>query len=345
MAKVLTFGCRINSFESEIFKEKLAARDDIIVVNTCAVTAEAERQCRQEIRKQKKENPNAKIVVTGCAAQINPQKFADMEEVDLILGNKEKIKIEEYLSEEIFEKSIVGDIFSYDKYDDYIITGFEGRQKAFVQIQQGCNHRCTYCIVPFARGNNRCVAKEHIVKQINELTAKGFKEICLTGVDICSYEPSLADLVRYIFENTSDGYVLTFGSLDPAKLDDDFIRLAADTRIKPYFHMSIQSGDNMILKRMKRRHSREDVIDVCNKIRQSRSDAIFGADFICGFPTETEENFQNTCRLVDEAGITKLHVFPYSQRPGTTAALMPQIDMNIRRERAKILREKGECDD
>ena len=345
MVKIVTFGCRINAFESEVLKEKLADRNDIIVVNTCAVTGEAERQCKQAIRKLRKENPSAKIVVTGCAVQINPQKFAEMDEIDLILGNKEKTLIEQYISGDLNEKSIVGDIFSYDGYDDYVITGFEGRQKAFVQIQQGCNHRCTYCIVPFARGNNRSVKKEHIVTQINELVKQGFEEICLTGVDICSYEPTFSGLVKYILENTSDNYILTFGSLDPAAIDDDFINMSANKRIKNYFHFSIQSGDNLILKRMKRRHTREDVINICNKIRNLRPDVVFGADFICGFPTETEENFTNTCKLVDDAGIKNLHVFPYSERKGTPAALMPQIDMNIRRKRAKILREKGENND
>lgn len=343
MVKVVSFGCRINSFESEVFKEKLADRDDIVVVNTCAVTGEAERQCRQAIRKLKKENPSSVIVVTGCAAQINPQKFAQMNEVDLVLGNKEKTKIEEYLSApNLAEKNVVGDIMNYDGYDKYIITGFEGRQKAFVQIQQGCNHRCTYCIIPFARGHNRSVEAGHIIEQINNLIAKGFKEICLTGVDICSYQPSFSGLVEQILAQTPQDFVLAFGSLDPASVDDKFIELAKDPRVNNYFHFSIQSGDNMILKRMRRRHNREDVINVCEKIRNIRPDAVFGADFICGFPTETDEQFENTCKLVDEAKISRLHVFPYSERSGTPAALMPQVDMNIRRKRAKILRQKGE---
>ncbi len=341
MAKVVTFGCRINSFESEIFKEKLADYDNVIVVNTCAVTSEAERQCRQTVRKLKKENPLAKIIVTGCAAQLYPNKFSTMKEVDLILGNKEKTQIEKYISKNLSEKVIVGDIASYKECDEYMITGFEGRQKAFVQIQQGCNHRCTYCIIPFARGNNRCVDKAHIVEQINELTAKGFTEICLTGVDICSYEPSLSSLIEYILENTADTYKLALGSLDPAMIDDKFVELSSNLRIKPYFHFSVQSGDNLILKRMCRRHSREDVINICKKIKEKRADAIFGADFICGFPTETEENFKNTYKLIEEAGITNLHVFPYSERKGTPAALMPQVDMYTRRQRAKVLREKG----
>lgn len=339
MVEVVTFGCRINSFESEVLKEKFKDSDNLIIVNTCAVTGEAERQCRQAVRKLRKENPDAKIVVTGCAAQVNPQKFAEMPEVDLIVGNKEKAEIEKYLNSEINEKTIVGDIFSYDDYDKYLITGFEGRQRAFVQIQQGCNHRCTYCIVPFARGNNRSVPEEDIIRQIKTLLANGFKEICLTGVDACSYQPSFSGLVKHILEQIPELPSLQFGSLDPAAIDDEFIALVGQYKnIYPHFHLSVQSGDNLILKRMRRRHTREDVINLCNKIRALRPEATFGADFICGFPTETEEAFNNTCKLVDEAGIDKLHVFPYSERKGTPAALMPQVDMEERRHRAKILR-------
>ena len=339
MVEVVTFGCRINSFESEVLKEKFKDSDNLIIVNTCAVTGEAERQCRQAVRKLRKEHPDAKIVVTGCAAQVNPQKFAEMPEVDLIVGNKEKAEIEKYLNSEINEKTIVGDIFSYDDYDKYLITGFEGRQRAFVQIQQGCNHRCTYCIVPFARGNNRSVPEEDIIRQIKTLLANGFKEICLTGVDACSYQPSFSGLVKHILEQIPELPSLQFGSLDPAAIDDEFIALVGQYKnIYPHFHLSVQSGDNLILKRMRRRHTREDVINLCNKIRALRPEATFGADFICGFPTETKEAFNNTYKLVDEAGIDKLHVFPYSERKGTPAALMPQVDMEERRHRAKILR-------
>lgn len=343
MVKVITFGCRINSFESEILKEKLKNLDNVIIVNTCAVTSEAERQCRQTIRKLRKENPQARIIITGCAAQIAPQKFAQMEEVDLVLGNKEKIALENYINSPLQEKSYVGNIFDCEGYDDYIITGFEGRQRAFVQIQQGCNHRCTYCIVPYARGNNRSVKEEHIFKQIEELLAQGFEEICLTGVDACSYEPSFSELVEHILKKFPTLPALQFGSLDPAALDDKFINLIGEySNITPHFHFSIQSGDNLILKRMKRRHTREDVILLCHKIRKIRPEATFGADFICGFPTESDEAFQNTVKLVKEAGINKLHVFPYSERPGTPAALMPQVPIEIRKERARILREQGE---
>lgn len=343
MVEVITLGCRINSYESEVLKEKLAAMDNVIIINTCAVTGEAERQCRQTIRKLRKTNPDARIIVTGCAVQVAPQKFAAMPEVDLVLGNKEKAEIEKYISEDITEKSIVGDIFSYDSYDRYLITGFEGRQRAFVQIQQGCNHRCTYCIVPYARGNNRSVKEEDIISQIRELLAQGFKEICLTGVDACSYQPSFSSLVQHILEQIPQLPSLQFGSLDPAAIDENFIALVGRYKnIHPHFHLSIQSGDNMILKRMKRRHSREDVITLCGKIREVRPEATFGSDFICGFPTETDENFKNTLKLVDEARITKLHVFPYSERKGTPAALMPQVPVEVRKERARILREKGE---
>ena len=340
MVEVVTFGCRINSFEAEVLKEKFKNTDNLIIVNTCAVTGEAERQCRQAVRKLRKENPEAKIIVTGCAAQINAAKFADMEEVDLVLGNKEKAELEKYLDGDVTEKSIVGDIFSYDDYDHYVITGFEGRQRAFVQIQQGCDHRCTYCIIPFARGNNRSVPEAEIMGQIKILLAQGFKEICLTGVDACSYKPSFSVLVKHILERFPDLPSLQFGSLDPAAVDDDFVKLAGKYKnIYPHFHLSVQSGDNLVLKRMGRRHSREDVIELCAKIRAVRPEATFGADFICGFPTETSEAFENTCKLVQEAGIGKLHVFPYSERPGTPAARMPQIDMEERRRRAKILRE------
>ena len=343
MVEVVTLGCRINSYESEVLKEKLAGLENLIIINTCAVTGEAERQCRLTFRKLRKQNPDARIIVTGCAAQIAPQKFAAMPEVDLVLGNKEKTEISKYLEMPLTEKTIVGDIFDYDSYDRYLITGFEGRHRAFVQIQQGCDHRCTYCIVPYARGNNRSVAEADIISQIRKLLNQGFKEICLTGVDACSYQPSFSRLVRHILEQIPELPSLQFGSLDPAALDTEFIELVKNyPNILPHFHLSVQSGDNMILKRMKRRHSREDVINLCHNIRAVRPEATFGSDFICGFPTETDEQFQNTVKLVHEAGITRLHVFPYSERSGTPASLMPQVPVDIRRERAKILREQGE---
>ena len=346
MVEVVTLGCRINSYESEVLKEKLSEIDNLIIINTCAVTSEAERQCRQTIRKLRREHPNARIIVTGCAAQIAPQKFSCMKEVDLVLGNKEKTEIEKYLSLPTTEKTVVGNIFDYNGYDQYVITGFEGRHKAFVQIQQGCNHRCTYCIVPYARGSNRSVPETKIITQIKQLLAQNFKEICLTGVDTCSYQPSFSKLVKHILEQIPFLPSLQFGSLDPAAIDDEFIELVHKYKnIHPHFHFSTQSGDNMILKRMKRRHTREDVINLCQKIRYVRPEATFGSDFICGFPTETDEQFQNTVKLVHEAGISKLHVFPYSERPGTPAALMPQVPVEIRKERARILRKEGEVVD
>lgn len=342
MAEIITFGCRLNAYESEVLKEKLKDIDNLIVVNTCAVTGEAERQCRQTIRKLRRENPQAKIIVTGCSAQVSSAKLANMPEVDMVLGNKEKKEIEKYAAALTTQKSkeIVSDIADDVSCDDFMITGFEGRHKAFLQIQQGCNHRCTYCIIPYARGHNRSVPLPLIIKQIKELLAQGFKEICLTGVDICSYEPSFSGVVKDILEQIPELQVLQFGSLDPAAIDDDFINLLGKySNIDSHFHFSIQSGDNLILKRMGRRHSRETVIDLCKKIRKIRPNATFGADFICGFPTETEEAFANTCKLVEEAGLSKLHVFPYSEREGTPAARMPQLPMEERRRRAAVLRE------
>ena len=257
--------------------------------------------------------------------------------MDLVLGNKEKTEIEKYLIAK--EKTIVGDIFSFSGYDAYMITGFEERERAFVEIQQGCNHRCTYCIIWQARGANRSVKEEKILEQIKLLLSQGFKEICLTGVDACSYEPSFNGLVKKILQTFPELPSLQFGSLDPAAIDDEFVALVRKyPNIHPHFHFSIQSGDNLILKRMGRRHSREDVINLCRKLREVRPESTFGADFICGFPTETDENFNNTLKLVEEAGIDKLHVFPYSERPETPAAKMPQVPVNIRRQRAETLR-------
>ena len=342
MAEVITFGCRMNAYESEVIKEKLREFDDVIVVNTCAVTGEAERQCRQTIRKLRRENPTAKIIVTGCSAQVSTTKLYKMPEIDLLLGNKEKRRIEQYVANIKAPKNSVSDIFQDDDCGDYIITGFEGRHKAFVQVQQGCNHRCTYCIVPYARGKNRSVPADLIIKQIKELLAKGFKQICLTGVDICSYQPSFSDLVEKILLEIPELPELQFGSLDPAAVDDKFIELYGRYQnMAPHFHLSVQSGDNDVLRRMGRRHSREKVINLCEKLRQKRANTTFGADFICGFPTESIEAFENTCKLVQEAKIEKLHVFPYSEREGTPAAKWEQIPMTERRRRAAVLRSLG----
>lgn len=343
MVKVITFGCRINAYESEVMKEKLKNYDNLIVVNTCAVTGEAERQCRQTIRKLKRENPQADIIVTGCSAQLNAAKLAQMPEVSLVLGNKEKKQIEQYADLLGASKQQVSDIMADTACDDFIITGFEGRHKAFVQVQQGCNHRCTYCIVPYARGRNRSVPENLVITQIKKLLAAGFKEICLTGIDLCSYQPSFSALVKHILEQIPELPQLNFGSLDPAALDDDFMALIKQyANIGNYFHFSVQSGDNDVLRQMGRRHNREKVIELCRNIRLIRPDARFGADFICGFPTETQEAFDNTCALVKEAGLNKLHVFPYSERSGTPAATWQQIAMQERRRRAEILRQLSE---
>ncbi|MBQ7660306.1 MAG: tRNA (N(6)-L-threonylcarbamoyladenosine(37)-C(2))-methylthiotransferase MtaB [Alphaproteobacteria bacterium] len=343
MAQVVTFGCRINAFESEAMKEKLSRYPDLIVVNTCAVTSEAERQCRQMIRKLKKQNPASKIIITGCSAQLHPDSFLEMSEVDLVLGNLEKENIEKYVQNITNDKLHISDVMKAQHIDSYMIKGFVGRQKAFVAVQQGCNHRCTYCIVPYARGKNRSMPISKVLEQVNLLNAEGYRKICLTGIDLCSYQYGLSNLVRALLDCAPDLKELSFGSLDPAAVDDEFIKLIEQNKkIAPHFHLSIQSGDNSVLRRMGRRHTREDVISLCSKIRAARHDATFGADFICGFPTETDEAFENTCRLVDEAGINKLHVFPYSEREGTPAAKMEQIAVSVRHARAKKLRAIGE---
>ena len=338
MVKVVSFGCRINSYESEIFKEKLKNYDNLIVVNTCAVTGEAERQCCQTIRKLRKENPNAKIVVTGCAAQVSTQRFDDMPEVDLVLGNKEKTEIEKYLISK--DKTIVGDIFSFSGYDAYMITGFEGRERAFVEIQQGCNHRCTYCIIPYARGVNRSVKEEKIIEQIKVLLSQGFKEICLTGIDACSYEPSFSGLVENILKTFPELPSLQFGSLDPAAIDDKFISLVKKYKnIHPHFHFSVQSGDNLILKRMGRRHSRETVINLCRAIRDVRPEATFGSDFICGFPTETFDDLKRSIEMVQELDIYPLKAWPYTDSPQIPSSKLPQHSLKYNLESSQYLKD------
>ncbi|MFI3241301.1 MAG: tRNA (N(6)-L-threonylcarbamoyladenosine(37)-C(2))-methylthiotransferase MtaB [Alphaproteobacteria bacterium] len=337
MAEIITFGCRLNAFESQIIKEKLEQQDDVIVVNTCAVTSEASRQCKQKIRKLRKENPDKKIVVTGCAVQVNPDEFYQMPEVDLVLGNVEKIEIENYIQK---TGEFSSDIFADYGYDKHIITGFEGKHKAFVQIQNGCNHFCTYCIIPYARGKSQSIQEAHIIDQINKLVEEGFEEVCLTGVDICSYEPSLKTLIKNILNQTKLKK-LALGSLDPETIDDEFISILDNDRILPYFHLSIQSLDDMVLKRMKRRHSVASTLDICDKLHKIK-DAKIGADFICGFPTETDEQFANTLSNVKKASIDQLHVFPYSIRNGTPAALMPQVNKETIHKRAKELRDVKE---
>ncbi|MBR1778760.1 MAG: tRNA (N(6)-L-threonylcarbamoyladenosine(37)-C(2))-methylthiotransferase MtaB [Alphaproteobacteria bacterium] len=338
-AQIVTFGCRLNTYESSAMQELGNLPDNIIIVNTCAVTGEAERQCRQAIRKLKRENPDAFVVVTGCAAQVHPELYAQMPEVSRVLGNREKFKVENFAPEQ--PDILVSDIDSPVDFDLPEPVFFNERCRAFIQIQQGCNNHCTFCIVPQARGKSSYLPAEKILRHAEKLIEQGYPEIVLTGVDITDY-PNFAKLVESLTQ--IDGLKrVRLGSLDPACIHDDLIALFKRSYIlQPHVHLSAQSGDNMILKRMARRHTREDILELCQKLRAVRPDIVFGADFITGFPTETDQMFSNTLDLVKEAGITHLHVFPYSIRPGTPAAKMPQIPAPVRKERAKILRTLGE---
>ena len=337
--KIITFGCRMNAFESAVMAEKLPESADVVIVNTCAVTAEAERQGRQALRRARREYPKATIIATGCAVQLNPTSYQKMPEVDRVLGNREKLE----------EALLQGDVALAvkDIQDDLtlpIITHFEGRTRAFLQIQQGCDHHCTFCIVRFARGKNRGLPISNIVEQARTFIQNGFNEIVLTGADIVSHPDGFCKVVRLLLEQVPEIKRLRFGSLDPAPLQDDFIELVRDfPQIMPYFHFSIQSGDDTVLHRMGRRHKRQDVLDLIQALKKVRPDATFGADLITGFPGETEEQFQNTVGLVKKGHITHLHVFPYSERPGTAAIqLKPVVPVSVRKERAKILRNLGE---
>jgi len=349
--EVVTFGCRLNSYESEVMREhaKAAGWTDTIIVNSCAVTTEAERQVRQTIRKLRRERPEARIVVTGCAAQIDPAKYGAMTEVDQVIGNAEKMKAESYLATPD-EKILVTDIMELRETAEHLIGGFEGRARAFVEIQQGCDHRCTFCIIPFGRGPNRSTPMGRIADQLKALAAASFGEVVLTGVDITSYgsdlpgQPSLGQMVRRVLAQVPELPRLRLSSLDPKGVDEDLLRLVADEpRLMPHFHLSIQAGDDMILKRMKRRHLRDEVIALAQKLRALRPDLALGADIIAGFPTETEEMFAQSLAIVEEAGLSHLHVFPYSSRPGTPAAKMPAVAGPVVKERAARLRAKGEA--
>ena len=349
--EIRTFGCRLNSYESEIIRKntKAAGIDNAIIINTCAVTAEAERQARQAIRRARKSNPGAKIVVTGCAAQINPKQFSAMDEVDVVLGNEEKLKPETWLTlGKEGSKILVNDIMSITETAGHFINDFEERARAFVQVQQGCDHRCTFCIIPFGRGPSRSTPIGTIVHQVKALVERGYKEVVLTGVDLTDYgkglpgNPSLGNLCRRLLTQVPSLPRLRLSSLDPIEIDKGLFDLIEhEGRLMPYFHLSLQAGDDMILKRMKRRHSREDAIRVCERIRRIRPEATFGADLIAGFPTETDMMFENTVEIIEECHLTHLHVFPYSERDGTPAARMPVVPKTIRRERAAHLRELG----
>jgi threonylcarbamoyladenosine tRNA methylthiotransferase MtaB len=347
---VITFGCRLNAYESEAIRARAAEAglDNAVIVNTCAVTAEAVRQSRQTIRRLRRERPSAKIVVTGCAAQTEPATYAAMEEVDLVLGNQEKLRAASYF--EPGQRVRVNDIMSVRETAGQMVDSFEGHTRAFLEVQNGCDHRCTFCIIPFARGNSRSVPMGAVIAEARRLTDAGFPELVLTGVDLTAWgadlpgAPTLGSLVRKILKLVPAVRRLRLSSIDSIEADPELLRvIAEEERLMPHFHLSVQSGDDMILKRMKRRHTRADTIAFCDTVRRARPNAAFGADLIAGFPTETGAMFNNTLRLIDEAGLSVLHVFPFSPRPGTPAARMPQVPKAIAKERAVQLRAKGEA--
>jgi threonylcarbamoyladenosine tRNA methylthiotransferase MtaB len=362
--EVVTFGCRLNAYESQVMRREAAAAEltDTIIINTCAVTGEAVRQARQKIRRLRRERPNARIVVTGCAAQTEPATFSAMAEVDRVIGNADKLARDVWratrdhldrnagLSVRAEEKLAVNDVQSVRETALHLIDGFEGFSRAFVQVQNGCDHRCTFCIIPFGRGPSRSVPMGEVVAQVRRLTENGYREIVLTGVDITSYgqnlpgRPPLGRLVKAILRHVPELERLRLSSVDSIEADPDLIdAFAQERRLMPHLHLSLQAGDDLILKRMKRRHSRGDAIALCAKLRSLRPDIVFGADIIAGFPTETEAMFGRSLDLVEECGLVHLHVFPFSPRPGTPAARMPQVSSAAVKERARRLREKGFC--
>ena len=352
--EIITFGCRLNAFESEVMRglARQAGLADAVIVNTCAVTAEAERQARQAIRRARRAHPDARIIVTGCAAQIDPARYAAMPEVDRVLGNEDKL-VPGNFAPEAAEPVVVNDIMAVREtaphlLDGPAIAGFEGRARAFVQVQTGCDHRCTFCIIPQGRGNGRSVPLGAIVDQLRALVAHGCKEVVLSGVDIASYgadlpgRPGLADMVRRLLIQVPELPRLRLSSLDPAAMDADFVALfAGEPRLMPHIHLSLQAGDDMVLKRMKRRHDRAGAVALCARLRAARPEVVFGADLIAGFPTETDAMFANSLALIADCGLTHLHVFPYSPRAGTPAARMPQVAPAVRKARAARLRAAG----
>lgn len=349
---VITLGCRLNAYESELMRRHAAdaGLDKAVIVNTCAVTAEAVRQSQQAIRKARRERPDARIIVTGCAAQVEPELFAGMAEVDHVLGNSEKVKPETFrgLSVADSERVQVNDIMSVRETAPHLIDGFGTRSRAYVQVQNGCDHRCTFCIIPFGRGPSRSVPAGEVVAQVRRLVEAGYREVVLTGVDITSYgsdlpgETSLGRLVRQILRHVPELARLRVSSIDQVEADKHFMdAIAEEPRLMPHLHLSLQAGDDLILKRMKRRHLRADAIRFCETARRLRPDMVFGADLIAGFPTETEAHFENTLRLVEDCGLTYLHVFPFSPRKGTPAARMPQVSRGEVKERAARLRSLG----
>src|SRR5438034_3390855 len=360
---VVSFGCRLNACEGEVIRRQAQAAGvvDAVIVNTCAVTAEAVRQSRQAIRRLKREHPAASIVVTGCAAQTQPSTFANMADVALVLGNEDKLSARTWrnhrdlLAGSSFglateEKVVVNDIMAVTDTAAHLIDGLEGRARAFVQVQNGCDHRCTFCIIPYGRGNSRSVPMGEVVAQVLRLSDRGYREVVLTGVDLTGYgsnlpgRPKLGTLVKQILKHVPELARLRLSSIDSVEVDRELLdAFATDGRLMPHLHLSLQAGDDLILKRMKRRHLRADAIAFCRTVRRLRPDVVFGGDIIAGFPTETEDMFARSLDLVDACGLTHLHVFPFSPRPGTPAARMPQINRNIIKERARRLREKGEA--
>nr|WP_306884916.1 tRNA (N(6)-L-threonylcarbamoyladenosine(37)-C(2))-methylthiotransferase MtaB [Amorphus orientalis] len=353
---VVTLGCRLNTLESEMIRRgaEAAGHSDLVVVNTCAVTSEAVRQARQTVRRLRRERPGAKIVVTGCAAQTEPETFAGLDAVDLVLGNDAKTEPETWRDLARFgvdagERVRVNDIMSVRETAGHLVDGLEGRARAFVQVQNGCDHRCTFCIIPYGRGNSRSVPMGAIVDQVRRLTDNGYREVVLTGVDLTSYgpdlpgTPKLGDLVQRILKLVPDLPRLRLSSIDSIEVDPALMEaIAGEPRLLGHFHLSLQAGDDMILKRMKRRHLRDDAIRFCADVRALRPDVVFGADLISGFPTETDAMFDNTLALVADCGLTHLHVFPFSPRPGTPAARMPQLSRQLVKDRAARLRAEGE---
>lgn len=351
-----TMGCRLNAYETEAMKDlaQQVGASDIAVINTCAVTAEAVRKSKQEIRRLRRDNPDAKIIVTGCAAQTEPDTYAAMSEVDLVLGNSRKLDRDSWrsLAPDLIgqtERVVVDDIMSVTETANHLIDGFGTRSRAYVQVQNGCDHRCTFCIIPFGRGNSRSVPAGVVVDQIKRLVQQGYREVVLTGVDLTSWgadlpaTPALGNLVQRILKLVPDLERLRISSIDSIEADAALMEaLANEERLMPHLHLSLQAGDNMILKRMKRRHAREDAIAFCQEVRTLRPDITFGADIIAGFPTETDAMFENSMQLVRECDLTWLHVFPYSARKGTPAARMPAVQGPVIRERAAKLRELGQ---
>jgi threonylcarbamoyladenosine tRNA methylthiotransferase MtaB len=352
--ETLTFGCRLNAYEAEVMKAEAekAGLDNAIIINTCAVTSAAVTEARKAVRKARRDNPTARIIVTGCAAQTEARSFGDMAEVDLVIGNADKLQASSYapvlFGTPLNDKVQVNDIMSVRETAGHLIEGMDGRARAFVQVQNGCDHRCTFCIIPFGRGPSRSVPMGMVVEQVKKLVGNGYREVVLTGVDITSYgpdlpgTPTLGKLAQSILRHVPDLPRLRLSSIDSIEADEAlYDAIASDRRLMPHLHLSLQSGDDLILKRMKRRHSRADALAITGKLRSLRPDMVFGADIITGFPTEDEAMFENTLAIVAQADLTYLHVFPYSPRQGTPAARMPQVNRQVARNRAEILRQAG----